>query len=65
MASVPPTIEVKIMDADDVVALVEKFTALIDALSAMKMTCHNCGEKQTLSLGVTQALEALKPKATP
>lgn len=55
-------IEVTIADAPEMIALVEKFKALIDALKAMKMTCHNCGEKQTLSLGVTDAIAALEAK---
>jgi len=56
------SLSVTLMDSDEVVALVAKFNALVDALKAMRMTCHKCSEKQTLSLGVTQALEALQPK---
>lgn len=55
-------IEVTLMDSDEVVTLVEKFKALMSALEAMKMTCHNCGEKQTLSLGVTDAIASIKER---
>ena len=55
-------VEVKLTDVDEVVTLVDKFTTLLDALRVMKMTCHNCGEPQTLSLGVQEAIAAIKDK---